>query len=60
MRPAALLAATLAVLPSALAGGKKSAIVWFDDNVSDEIVQKAKHAIEEAGGMITHTYEIIK
>lgn len=60
MRPATIIAATLAVLPTALAGGKKSAIVWFDDSVSDDFVKKAKHAIEKAGGMITHSYDIIK
>jgi hypothetical protein len=60
MRPVALLAATLAVLPGVFGESRKSAIVWFEDTVSDEVVQKAKHALEQAGGMITHSYEIIK
>lgn len=58
MRPVTLAAAVLAVVPSVMA---KSAIVWFeDDSVTDEIIQGAKDAITKAGGVITHTYDIIK
>ena len=62
MRPFAYLVTALAVLPGAFAvDQKKSAIVWFDDaSTPDSIVNDAKNTIIQAGGKITHVYNIIK
>lgn len=62
MKPLALLATALAVLPGALAvDQKKSAIIWFEnEHTPDSVVNEAKTAIIKAGGKITHVYSIIK
>ena len=62
MRPFTYLVTALAVLPGAFAvDQKKSAIVWFDDaSTPDSIVNDAKNTIIQAGGKITHVYNIIK
>ncbi|KAH8593650.1 hypothetical protein B0O99DRAFT_626738 [Bisporella sp. PMI_857] len=51
----ALVGATMAVeLP------QKSVIVSYPNETPDSIIEQAKNAIKEAGGMITHEYKIIK
>ncbi|KAK3191801.1 hypothetical protein K4F52_002227 [Lecanicillium sp. MT-2017a] len=56
------LVAFLAVLPGALAvDQKKSAIIYFEDpNTPDSIVEQARQKVIDAGGKITHVYNIIK
>lgn len=62
MRPFALITAALAVAPGASAvDRKKSAIIWFEnESTPDHIIDKARDAIKDAGGKITHMYSIIK
>ena len=56
------LAAFLAVLPGAVAvDQKKSAIIYFDNpDTPDSIVDQARQRVTDAGGKITHVYNIIK
>lgn len=62
MKPFTILAATLAILPGALAvDQKKSVIVWFEDeSTPDSAINDAKQSILDAGGKITHIYTLIK
>lgn len=62
MKPLAFLAATLAVLPGVMAVDvTKSVIVWFEkDNTPSSIINQAKKAITDAGGKITHVYDLIQ
>ena len=62
MRPYALLATALALVPGVLGVDQsKSAIVWFDDpSTPDSVINEAKDSILKAGGKITHEYTIIK
>ncbi|KAI5456285.1 hypothetical protein BGZ63DRAFT_367057 [Mariannaea sp. PMI_226] len=62
MRPFAFLTAALAVLPGVIAVDvTKSVIVWFEkDNTPASIINKAKKAITDAGGKITHVYDLIQ
>src|SRR6478609_8240491 len=62
MRPCALLATALALVPGVLGVDQsKSAIVWFDDpSTPDSVINEAKDSILKAGGKITHEYTIIK
>ncbi|WYZ37533.1 hypothetical protein EsH8_II_001039 [Colletotrichum jinshuiense] len=62
MRPSAFLVAALAVVPGVLAVDQmKSVIIWAkSESISDEIIQKAKQSIIDAGGQITHTYSLIR
>ncbi|KXH53247.1 hypothetical protein CSAL01_08268 [Colletotrichum salicis] len=62
MRPSTFLVAALAVVPGVLAVDQmKSVIVWANsDSVGDDIIQKAKQSIIDAGGQITHTYSLIR
>ncbi|UQC74106.1 uncharacterized protein CLUP02_00753 [Colletotrichum lupini] len=62
MRPSTFLVAALAVVPGALAVDQmKSVIVWAKtDSVGDDIIQRAKQSIIDAGGQITHTYSLIR
>lgn len=39
---------------------QKQVIVSYPDNTPDSVLDKAKNAIKEAGGVITHEYKIIK
>jgi hypothetical protein len=39
---------------------QKQVIVSYPDNTPDSVLDKAKDAIKEAGGIITHEYKIIK
>ncbi|KAK0381742.1 hypothetical protein CLIM01_00863 [Colletotrichum limetticola] len=61
MRPSTFLVAALAVVPGALAVDQmKSVIVWAKtDSVGDDIIQRAKQSIIDAGGQITHTYSML-
>jgi hypothetical protein len=44
----------------ALQGSEKSIIVSFPATTREDVVEKARHAIIEAGGMITHEYKLFK
>jgi len=44
----------------ALQGSEKSIIVSFPATTRDDVVEKARYAIIEAGGMITHEYKLFK
>lgn len=57
MRPAGIIAATLAIASGAFA---KSVVISFDKNTPDSVLDKVKSDILAAGGKITHTYNIIK
>lgn len=62
MRPSTMLVAALAVVPGALAVDKmKNVIVWLeDDSLPMSIIEKAKNAIIDAGGKVTHDYSFIR
>jgi hypothetical protein len=45
---------------TAVAQPQKSVIVSFPKDTPSEILDKAKNAVIEAGGFITHEYTIIK
>ncbi|KAH7134812.1 hypothetical protein B0J13DRAFT_91445 [Dactylonectria estremocensis] len=62
MKFTTILAATLAIIPSALAvDQKKSVIVWYEDeSTPDSTINSAKQSIIDAGGKITHVYELIR
>ncbi|KAK1688548.1 hypothetical protein BDP55DRAFT_726441 [Colletotrichum godetiae] len=62
MRPSTFLVAALSIVPGVLAVDQmKSVIVWANsDSVGDDIIQKAKQSIIDAGGQITHTYSLIR
>lgn len=48
-------AVALAVTPA-----QKSVIISYPDNTPNSVLEQAKAAIKEAGGIITHEYQIIK
>ncbi|OCL08749.1 hypothetical protein AOQ84DRAFT_354327 [Glonium stellatum] len=54
-----LLVVLLATYAMAVAP-QKSVIVSYPDNTPDSVLSKAKQAVVEAGGVITHEYKIIK
>ncbi|KAH6688404.1 hypothetical protein F5X68DRAFT_260901 [Plectosphaerella plurivora] len=62
MRPSTILVAALAVVPGALAVDKmKNVIVWLEDeSLPMSIIDKAKNAIIDAGGKVTHDYTFIR
>jgi hypothetical protein len=62
MKPLTFLTATLAILPGVLAVDvTKSVIVRFEkDNTPSHIIDQAKKAITDAGGKITHVYDLIQ
>jgi hypothetical protein len=62
MRPSTIFVAALAVVPGALAVDKmKNVIVWLeDDSLPMSIIEKAKNAIIDAGGKVTHDYSFIR
>ncbi|TLD28180.1 hypothetical protein PspLS_03186 [Pyricularia sp. CBS 133598] len=39
---------------------KKQVIITYPSETPDSVVQKAKDTITESGGVITHSYDIIK
>ncbi|KAM5433326.1 hypothetical protein McanMca71_004144 [Microsporum canis] len=57
----AFLALVLAALtPAIMAAQMKSIIVSYPEGTPDSVIQKAKETIVEAGGKITHEYNLIK
>ncbi|OLN95350.1 hypothetical protein CCHL11_04709 [Colletotrichum chlorophyti] len=62
MRPSTFFVAALAVVPSVFAVDQmKSVIIWAKtEDISNDILDQAKQAIEEAGGQITHQYSLIR
>jgi hypothetical protein len=45
---------------AAVAQPQKSVIISFPKDTPGDILEKAKNAVKEAGGFITHEYTIIK
>lgn len=39
---------------------QKAVIISYPDNTPEQVLEKAKQAIIDAGGMITHEYKLIK
>lgn len=62
MKPSTFLVAALAVVPGVFAVDKmKNVIVWAqDESITDAMLEKAKDAIIDAGGKITHVYTLIR
>ncbi|ROT40313.1 hypothetical protein SODALDRAFT_356283 [Sodiomyces alkalinus F11] len=62
MKPSTFLVAALSLVPGALAVDKmKNVIVWAqDESITDSMLEKAKNAIIEAGGKVTHVYTLIR
>lgn len=62
MKPSTLLFAVAAALvPSAMAVDvQMSVIVSYARNTPDSVLTRAKQAVREAGGTITHEYQLIK
>ena len=52
----------LAFIAVALAATQpqKAVIISYPDNTPDKILDQAKQAITDAGGIITHEYKLIK
>lgn len=61
MKPSSFLVAALAIVPGAMAVDQmKNIIVWAqDDTTTDAMIEKAKSAILEAGGKVTHVYSTL-
>jgi hypothetical protein len=53
-----ILALTAVVLGAAMP--QKSVIISYPDATPDSVVDQAKSAIKDAGGIITHEYKLIK
>ena len=61
MKLVAFLLATLALLSSAIAVDlKKEVLITYPDEVDDWVVAEAKRVIVDAGGVITHEFNLIK
>ncbi|KAM0282826.1 hypothetical protein ACHAQH_002830 [Verticillium albo-atrum] len=62
MKPSSFLVAALAIVPGAMAVDQmKNVIVWAqDDSITDAMIDKAKSAIIDAGGKVTHIYSLIR
>lgn len=61
MRLLALLVAALTIISGAIAVDvQKSVIITYPQNTPDSVLDQAKKAIEDAGGIITHNYQFIK
>ncbi|KAK4111137.1 hypothetical protein N656DRAFT_734473 [Canariomyces notabilis] len=61
MRPFAFLLASLTLLSGVIAVDiQKSVLITYPAETPDSIVDQAKKAIVEAGGVITHEYTLIK
>ncbi|KAL1306547.1 hypothetical protein AAFC00_005237 [Neodothiora populina] len=55
-----LLLIALFVAFALAAAPNKQVIVSYPKGTPDSVIEKAKHAIKEAGGIITHEYNLIK
>ena len=61
MRPSALLFAALAVFSGVSAVDvQKSVIITYPPETPNSVLDQAKKAIEDGGGLITHEYQLIK
>ncbi len=61
MRPSALVFAALAIFSTAVAVDvRKSVIITYPPETPDSVLDQAKRAIEDGGGIITHEYQLIK
>lgn len=61
MKLTSLLVAALTVVSGAVAVDvQKSVIVSYPSETPDSIVDQAKQAIKDSGGVITHEYQLIK
>lgn len=61
MKSLAFLLTTLTLLSGAVsASGQKSVIISYPPETPDSIVDQAKKAVVDAGGVITHEYQLIK
>ena len=61
MRPFTFLIATLSLFAGVIAVDiQKSVIISYPDTTPDSVVEQAKKAIIEGGGIITHEYHLIK
>ncbi|KAL2018534.1 hypothetical protein VTK56DRAFT_746 [Thermocarpiscus australiensis] len=61
MRLFSFVLATLSLLSAAIAVDiQKSVLITYPPETPDSIVDQAKKAIEDAGGVITHEYTLIK
>ncbi|KAL2174336.1 uncharacterized protein P884DRAFT_302682 [Thermothelomyces heterothallicus CBS 202.75] len=61
MRLFTFLVATLTLLSGAFAADiQKSVLVTYPPETPDSVVEQAKKAVVEAGGVITHEYTLIK
>jgi hypothetical protein len=50
----------LAVTALAVTVPQKAVIVTYESGTPDSVLEKAKQAIKDAGGKITHEYNLIK
>jgi len=55
-----VLALITAALAATTSNERKSVIVSWENGCPDSVVEKAKAAIVDAGGIITHEYKLIK
>ncbi|KAL2160114.1 hypothetical protein VTH06DRAFT_1769 [Thermothelomyces fergusii] len=61
MRLFTFLVATLTLLSGAFAADiQKSVLITYPPETPDSVVEQAKKAVIEAGGIITHEYTLIK
>lgn len=61
MRVLALFVAVMAFVSSAVAVDRQmSVIISYASNTPDSVINRAKEAVREAGGIITHEYQLIK
>jgi hypothetical protein len=61
MKPFTFLIATLSLFAGVIAVDiQKSVIISYPDTTPDSVVEQAKKAIIEGGGVITHEYHLIK
>lgn len=61
MRLIAFLVAALTIVSGAFAVDvQKSVVITYPSNTPDSVLDQARHAIEESGGIITHEYHLIK
>lgn len=61
MRLFAFLVATLTLFVSVIALDiQKSVIISYPDATPDSVLDRAKEAIKQSGGVITHEYQIFK
>jgi hypothetical protein len=61
MRLFSFLIATLTLLGTAIAVDvQKSVVITYPDSTPDWVLEKAKTAIKDSGGVITHEYQFIR